>query len=181
MESTNTLNIALSLEQYQKDNRSNFQKVSDWNKTFGVKTLDFPNLNIFKNDPKFVEYRMNLIREEVSELEDAVKKGDMVETIDALSDILVVIYGMGASLGINLDETMHLVNDSNMSKSCASEEEAIETVEWYKKNEPRYDTPTYKKSNTGNYWIVYNRSSGKILKSIRWKIVDFEDYMKRQK
>ena len=41
---------------------------------------------------------MKLIREEVEELEDAVKNHDLTETIDALSDILYVVYGMGLLL-----------------------------------------------------------------------------------
>lgn len=180
MESTDKLDTNTSLEQFKSDARTNFQKVTDWNNTFGIQTSDKPNLDIFKNDPKFVEYRMSLIREEVKELEEAVINHDMVETIDALSDILVVVYGMGSSLGINLNETMHLVNDSNMSKSCASEEEAQQTVEWYKQNETRYDSPTFRKATNGNYWIVYNESSGKILKSIKWKIVDFQDYINKK-
>jgi predicted HAD superfamily Cof-like phosphohydrolase len=180
MESTNKLDTNTSLENYKYDRRTNFQKVVDWNKTFGIPIDNKPNLDIFKNDPKFIEYRMSLIREEVKELEEAVKNSDMVETIDALSDILVVVYGMGASLGIDLNETMHLVNDSNMSKSCASEEEAQKTVDWYIKNEPRYDSPSYRKAENGNYWIVYNKSTNKILKSINWKIVDFQDYINKK-
>ena len=34
-----------------------------------------------------------------------------------------------------------------MSKLCKSEEEAIETVEWYKLNVPRYEQPSYKNLN----------------------------------
>lgn len=173
------LNNALST--FSTDNRTNYKKVYDWNKTFGVKMLDNIDPSIFSKDPKLIQYRMSLIREEVKELEDAVNKHDIKETIDALSDILVVVYGMGASLGINLDETMHLVNESNMSKSCKTEEEAIESVEWYLKNEPRYDTPSYKKSDDGKYWIVYNKSTNKILKSIKWQIVNFGEYLDKKK
>ena len=177
MESTSFLDTKASLEGFKNDTRTNFEKVVDWNKTFGISTSDKPTLDIFKNDPKFVEYRMSLIREEVKELEEAVKNGDMVETIDGLSDILVVVYGMAASLGINVNGTMHLVNDSNMSKSCVSEEEAKQTVEWYKLNEPRYDSPSYRKAENGNYWIVFNQSTNKILKSINCKLVDFKGYI----
>jgi len=176
----NYINTDLAIESLKQDKRTNFTKVCDWNKTFGIIVNENPDLEVFDRDPKFVEYRMALIREEVKELEEAVQNHDMIETFDALSDILVVVYGMGASLGVNLDAGMHLVNESNMSKSCSSEQEAIDTVEWYKKNESRYDSPTYRKADTGDYWIVYNESTHKILKSINWKLVNFEDLLKKK-
>jgi hypothetical protein len=51
-----------------------------------------------------------------------------------------------------------------MSKLCISEEEAIATVEKYKKNDDRYDTPSYREAE--GYWVIYNKSTGKILKSM---------------
>lgn len=179
MTSQNILNIKKALEIFQTDSRTNFQKVKDWNKTFGIVVNGEPQNDVFTKDPSLVKYRMDLIREEVRELEDAVKTKNMGETYDALCDILVVVYGMGASLGLDLDKGMHFVNESNMSKSCLTEEEAKKTVEWYKNNDNRYDSPTYKKSNNGEYWIVYNKSTGKILKSINWQIVDFNDLIKK--
>jgi len=136
-------------------------------------------LEIFDNNPKLVNLRMNLIREEVKELETAVKNKDYVEAVDALSDILYVVYGMGASIGIDLDTSFDLVHQSNMSKLCKSEKEAQDTVKWYeekfKTNEQPYDSPAYRKSNIDDrYWIVYNRSSGKILKSINYNPVDLK-------
>jgi hypothetical protein len=88
-----------------------------------------------------------------------------------------VVYGMGASLGLDLDRGMGLVHTSNMSKSCTSEEEAIATVDNYVKNDDRYDSPAYRKSPDGKYWVVYNESSGKILKNINYKAVDFKEML----
>lgn len=110
---------------------SNFEKVRDFNLQFGVKSFDTPQPEIFKEDPKLVELRMNLIREEMRELEDAVKDHDYKETVDALSDILYVVYGMGVSIGMNLDKAFDIVHSSNMSKLCKDEEEAQKTVSWY--------------------------------------------------
>ncbi len=158
--------------QSQATQVTNFDKVVDFNKQFGVKVSDTPDSKVFDKEPKLVELRMNLIREEMKELEEAVKNKDYVETADALSDILYVVYGMGASIGINLDKTFDLVHNSNMSKLCTTEEEAQTTVKWYEKNEPRYDTPAYRKSQDGQYFVVYNKSTGKILKSVNYKPVD---------
>lgn len=53
-----------------------------------------------------------------------------------------------------------------MTKFCNTEQEAIDTVQWYKENERRYDSPTYRKSPDGEHWVVYNKSNDKALKSI---------------
>ena len=62
------------------------------------------------------ELRLELIREEYEELEEAIENRDMVEVADALTDLLYVIYGAGHSFGIDLDECYLEVHRSNMSK-----------------------------------------------------------------
>ena len=158
-----------SIQPYQ----TNYSKVIEFNKVFGVPVSDTPQKDIFTKDPKLVKLRMDLIREEVKELEEAVAAHDMTETLDALADILYVVYGMGCSLGLDLDWGMGLVHESNMSKSCKSEKEAKLTVEHYLFEDKRYDSPAYRRSDDGRYWVVYNKSSGKILKSINYKPVSF--------
>jgi predicted HAD superfamily Cof-like phosphohydrolase len=152
---------------------SNFEKVLDFNKSFGIQIFNKIQKNITKDDPKLIKYRLSLICEEVEELEEAVKKHDYNEMVDALSDILYVVYGMGTSIGVNLDNAFDIVHESNMSKLCNTEEEAIKTVQWYKDNEKRYDSPNYRKSDDGTKWVVYNKSTKKILKSINYKKVNF--------
>ncbi len=163
--------------------KTNYQKVFEFNQTFGHPAHDVPQMNVWENQ-KLVDLRIALIREEFNELQDAVKDKDMTETLDALSDILVVVYGMGAAFGLDLDKGMGLVHDSNMSKICSTEEEAQQTVEWYKQqysegNQP-YDTPNYRPSPDGDRWVVYNESTGKILKSINYKPVDFSSMLPKE-
>ncbi len=91
---------------------SNFESVKKFMQTFGqeVKTkAGFPNDRITK-------LRLDLIREELSELEEAIKKNDIKEAADALTDILYVTYGAGHAFGINLDKCFEEVQKSNMSK-----------------------------------------------------------------
>lgn len=153
---------------------TNFQKVIDFNEQFGVTVHKTPQPDIFDKDPRLLALRMGLIREEVRELEEGVAKKDYVETIDALADILYVVYGMGVSIGCDMDEAFRLVHESNMSKLCTDEEEAKATVQWYLDNDTPYDSPAYRKSQNGKYWVVYNQSTGKILKSINYKPVDLK-------
>jgi predicted HAD superfamily Cof-like phosphohydrolase len=149
-----------------------FEEVCDFNTQFGVKKLDEPCLD----DESFIESKMALIREEMSELEEAIKNKDLVETVDALTDILYVVLGMGYGINVNLDAAFKIVHESNMSKMCLTEEVAIHTVEWYKQNEPRYTTPTYRINSAGNY-VVYDEKTRKILKSIYYKPADLKCLM----
>ena len=64
-----------------------------------------------------------------------------------------------------------------MTKLCKSEEEAIQTVEWYKENESRYDTPAYRLSDDKKYYVVFYDSTGNILKSINYKPVKFDSIL----
>jgi len=69
----------------------------------------------FPND-KIINLRIDLIREELSELTEAIEKKDIKEVADALTDILYVTYGAGHAFGINLDKCFEEVQNSNMSK-----------------------------------------------------------------
>jgi len=154
-------------------NTSNYQKVlNEFNKSFGVITHDKPQYNLFDTDPKLVKYRLDLITEEVNELKEAIDNKDFKETIDALTDILYVVYGAYTAFGVDADKAFSLVHESNMSKLCKDEEEAISTVESYKRDS-RYDSPAYRLSPCGKYYVVYNESTNKILKSFKYNPVCF--------
>jgi predicted HAD superfamily Cof-like phosphohydrolase len=156
--------------------KTNFEKVIEFNRAFGCKMYekcDKSNLD----DSKLVELRKSLILEEVKELCEALETKSMSETIDALADILYVVYGCGAALGINLDQAYDIVHKSNMTKLCETEDVAKETVEWYKQHEKRYDSPDYRKSDDGRYWIVYNKSTVKILKNKYYVEANFDKMM----
>ena len=95
-------------------NKTNFlQKLSISMMDLGS-VSDSIQTNIFKEDPNLVRLRLELISEEFKELIDATNEHDMVETIDALADILYVVYGAGASFGIDLDKAFDIVHRSNM-------------------------------------------------------------------
>lgn len=154
---------------------SNFELIGEFNKSFGVEEFKTPQKNIIKTNPDLIKYRLSLITEEYKELVEALENNDYIETVDALSDILYVVYGMGRAIGVDLDKAFKLVHKSNMSKLCKNEEEAKKTVEWYKQQyelgKQSYDSPSYRKSPDGKYWVVYNESTSKILKSINYKVV----------
>jgi predicted HAD superfamily Cof-like phosphohydrolase len=91
---------------------SNFNKVGTFMKTFGQEVKSKPS---FSSD-KINKLRIDLIKEELDELQEAMKNNDLLEVADALTDILYVTYGAGHALGIDLDKCFEEVQNSNMSK-----------------------------------------------------------------
>ena len=91
---------------------SNFSKVGIFMKTFGQ---DIKNKPSFSTD-KINKLRIDLIKEELDELTEAMKNKDLLEVADALTDILYVTYGAGHAFGIDLDKCFDEVQNSNMSK-----------------------------------------------------------------
>ena len=91
---------------------SNFSKVGTFMKTFGQEVKTKPS---FSTD-KINKLRINLIKEELEELTEAMNNKDLLEVADALTDILYVTYGAGHAFGIDLDACFNEVQNSNMSK-----------------------------------------------------------------
>ena len=93
---------------------TNFDRVHEFMQTFNqeIKTkAEWP-------DEKICDLRVDLIAEELDELKDAIynKDGTLVDVADALTDLLVVVYGAGHAFGIDLNECFKEVHRSNMSK-----------------------------------------------------------------
>ena len=91
---------------------TNFNKVGTFMKTFGQEVKTKPS---FSTD-KINKLRLDLIKEELTELTEAMNNKDLLEVADALTDILYVTYGAGHAFGINLDKCFEEVQNSNMSK-----------------------------------------------------------------
>ena len=91
---------------------TNFDKVGIFMKTFGQEVKTKPS---FSTD-KINKLRLDLIKEELIELTEAMNNKDLLEVADALTDILYVTYGAGHAFGINLDKCFEEVQNSNMSK-----------------------------------------------------------------
>jgi predicted HAD superfamily Cof-like phosphohydrolase len=114
--------------------------------------------------------RIALLREELQELEAAIANKDIVEVADALCDLQYVLSGavLEFGLGEKFVRLFEEVQRSNMSKTCASEEEAIETADYYRQSRgvECYIRPS------GNQWLVYRQDDNKTLKSIRYSPAD---------
>ena len=91
---------------------SNFEDVKTFMETFGQMVRTKPQFP----DKKTMQLRFDLIKEELNELEQAIKNKNLKEIADALTDILYVTYGAGYAYGINLDKCFKEVQRANMSK-----------------------------------------------------------------
>ena len=91
---------------------TNFEKVKLFMKTYGQEVKDKAGLS----DAMTNKLRIDLIKEELEELTEAMKDENLLEVADALTDILYVTYGAGHAFGINLDKCFDEVQNSNMSK-----------------------------------------------------------------
>lgn len=156
---------------------SNFSKITDFNKTFDVKTLENAKDIFLEDNKNTLKLRIDLITEEYNELLDAIKNKDISETVDALTDLLYVVYGFCDVINVDADKSFEIVHNSNMSKACNTEQEALLTKKYYLENEnKRYKTPEYRLSEN-NKWIIFNKDTNKILKSINYNPVNFKNQL----
>ena len=91
---------------------SNFEDDKTFMRTFGQIIRTKPQFP----DEKTMSLRYDLIKEELKELELAMKTKNLKEVADALTDILYVTYGAGYAYGIDLDKCFKEVQRANMSK-----------------------------------------------------------------
>lgn len=121
--------------------------------------------------------RVNLIAEELKELEEAIKEGDLVEIADALCDIQYVLSGavLEFGLGNKFVELFNEVQRSNMSKACKSIAEAEVTMAHYL---DRKGEDCYYREVDGLY-LVFRSSDHKTMKSINYSPADLKSILEK--
>ena len=174
----------LNKENIQREGKTNYQMIREY-------MLKKNELVCNTTQPKLLNGAIKLVNKIIRPIEfeiDTIKiyeyHQDAPEYLNKylnqyayrLYNIIFGTYKMGITFGINVDEAFDIVHQSNMSKLCVSEEEAKETVDWYLKNEPRYPSPAYKPASDNIHWIVYEQSTGKILKSINYKPANLKNF-----
>lgn len=142
------------------------KKVVEFNKTSGFKQEESFEFN------DMMKLKLGLIQEELNELYEAYENKDKVAALDAYADLLYVLFGAAWSSKMDdvLETALSRVHDSNMSKFPRSISEAERTVAKY--NASGIAT-SFKK--VGDIYVVYNRDTGKILKSINYNPVQLND------
>lgn len=163
--------------------KTNYEKTVALCEHIGKMNLDENNvLKDYVIHLKRNHFRTNLtsllssINSNFSQLELSCVDEDFEQVIEYILHILKDVYMFGVNIGLNLDNSYTIVHNSNMTKICATEELAKKTVLWYQENDKRYDSPAYRHGDFG--YVVYNKNSGKILKSIEYTPADFETLLK---
>lgn len=91
------------------DNISPYFYVLEFHEKFGhdINSDDHENLR---------EFRASLIGEETDEVDMALYGAPLEEVAKELADLVYVVYGTAIALGINLDEAIRRVHESNLTK-----------------------------------------------------------------
>lgn len=96
------------------DMKNTLDQVAEFHRAFGLPVSEQVNIS----DDKVNQLRINLLAEELDELKDALAEGDLVEVLDALTDLQYVLDGAYLSFGLQDVKTPAFdeVHRSNMSK-----------------------------------------------------------------
>jgi len=138
-------------------------EVEIFNATFGKPNNYVPTIP----KKKETDFVYDFCIEEITEYQEACKNGDIVEILDAICDIAYVTLGNATMLHGLKDKiwpAYQEVQASNMSKSCKTEEEAIQTVSQRSKEQ---NSPCHYEK-VGDYYVVYRTRDRKVMKSINY-------------
>lgn len=150
------------------------KSVADFHTLFRAPVLEQPAIPSMER----CKLRVSLLKEEVQELEDAVKANDLVEVADALADIQYVLSGAILEFGMPaiFDNLFTEVQRSNMSKACTSLEEAEDTRQHYKATKA---TESYVQQIDDTKWLVYREGDDKALKSVKYSPASLSGILKQ--
>ena len=129
-----------------------------FHRTFNAPILDTPQIP----SKERCDLRVSLLQEDLNELQQAIADKDIVEIEDALCDLQYVLSGAVFEVGLSekFVELFNEVQRSNMSKGCSTQQEADETIEFYKeKSQDAYYEVSGDKIN------VHRTSDNKVLKN----------------
>merc|ERR1712139_724120 len=118
---------------------------------------------------KRCQLRVSLLQEELNELKDAIQNNDLVEAADALADLQYVLSGAVLEFGLHrrFKAIFDEVQRSNMSKACATREEAEATVAHYKAKDG-VDAEIRASETAPGKFLVYRIPDNKVLKSVKY-------------
>ncbi len=112
------------------------------------------------------DFIYNFILEELNEYKEAAEAGDIVEVLDAFCDIMYVLSAgiMAFGLKDKFLAAYNEVQESNLSKSCATEEEADATAKFRAAASGR---PCHFEKR-GDKYVVYRSEDRKVQKSLSY-------------
>jgi predicted HAD superfamily Cof-like phosphohydrolase len=149
-------------QEVEKDRLYFVSEVETFNKLFGKLNNKVPTI------PEKMErdFIYNFILEELDEYKHAAEEGDIVEVLDAFCDIMYVLSAgiMAFGLKDKFLAAYNEVQESNLSKSCATEEEADATAKFRAAASQR---PCHFEKR-GDKFVVYRSEDRKVQKSLSY-------------
>ena len=144
--------------------------VAEFHRTFHLPVLDSPQIPSADR----CRLRINLLQEELKELEAAIADNDLVEAADAFADLQYVLSGaiLEFGLGEKFKAIFEEVHRSNMSKTCASREEAEATVAHYRQQGQEGIVEA-----SGDVFLVYRTDDRKVLKNVGYSPADVAGHL----
>jgi predicted HAD superfamily Cof-like phosphohydrolase len=145
-------------------------QVAEFHKTFNAPILDTPQIP----SKERCELRVSLLQEELNELKEAIADNNLVEIADALCDLQYVLSSavLEFGLGEKFPALFNEVQRSNMSKAFANQQEADETIAFYKeKGEEAFSEISGEKIN------VHRKSDNKVLKNKYYSPADLKSIL----
>ncbi len=129
-------------------------------------------------DKKIIKLRIDLMREELNEIEEAIKNKDLPNLCKEIQDLKYVVNGTILAFGLGgMDsEAFKEVHRSNMSKTCDTYEEAKETAIFYQR-EKGLPTDIIENPITGTFSVINSRT-GKLVKSKSYTDADMKQFFK---
>ena len=149
------------------------EQVIEFQRTFMQPVIEKPNIP----SKERALFRLSLLKEELEELEKAIKEDDIVEVADAFCDIQYVLNGAIVEFGMQhiFDKMFTDVHNSNMSKACTTFGDLNITQKQYEEQ----GIQTYCSSNSSNNTLVVVRlEDHKVLKCHNYQEVDLKKYFK---
>ncbi len=142
--------------------------VAEFHDTFDAPILEKPTIP----SKDRCELRVSLLQEELNELKEAIANDDLIEIADALADIQYVLSGAVLEFGLasKFKTLFDEVQRSNMSKACATREEAEATQSAY---ESKDGTKSVIAQKEGKF-LVYREGDNKVLKSVNYSPADLK-------
>jgi predicted HAD superfamily Cof-like phosphohydrolase len=149
-------------QEVEKDRLYFVSEVEEFNQLFGKLNNKIPTI------PEKMErdFIYNFILEELDEYKHAAEEGDIVEVLDAFCDIMYVLSAGIMAFGLK-DKFLAAYNEvqaSNLSKSCATEEEADATAKFRAAASQR---PCHFEKR-GDKFVVYRSEDRKVQKSLSY-------------
>lgn len=148
------------------------EKVKEFHETFDMPVLSEPTIP----DSERCDLRISLLEEEINELKQAILDKDITEVFDAFNDILYILGGSILEFGMQdkFKQGFDEVHRSNMSKACKTVEDALLTIDKYKKSD-NFDSDYIEKNNS----FIVKRKDGKLLKSINYSPADLKKIIEK--